>query len=410
MSTIAIIGAGPAGLTLARLLSLQQNFKVTVFEQDASASSRTTKGGSLDLHGDTGMAALREAGLVEEFLQHARYEGEDLVIADKHGNRHLDMKADVEEVKDLSEARPEIDREVLKAILLESIPPPLIKWGHHLTSVGQDGTLSFAHGAEGPFDLIVGADGAWSRVAQVLTDVRPSFSGIGGFELRIFDPAEMHPKVSDMVGRGSYFAFSDGQGVQAQRQGDGSIIVYIWERMSELFAKNLLASCDGDGGELKGKLKERFSSWDPSFLDWIDAADSKAIRAWPLYELPVGHQWRHKKGFTLIGDSGHIMTPFAGEGVNAAMKDALDLAGKIGEALKLGSSLDSAVEEYEVAAFTRNQAVQEDTMQNKILFFREDAPAGFLERMQQLMGQVPEEERERWEKMIAGVDTSHQAE
>ena len=387
---VAIIGAGPAGLTLARLLSISPHpLSLVVFEQDSSASSRTSRGGTLDLHDGTGIAALDAAGLMEKFKKKARYEGEALVIGDKHGNRQLEMKGDEEDFKDMANARPEIDREVLKDILLESIPKKIIRWGHRVRSVGPDGIILFEHGAEGPFDLIVGADGAWSKVSLLLTDVRPAFSGIGGFEMHIYDPTNSHPKVSDMIGRGSYFAFSGGQGLSGQRLGDDSIITYAWGQYPETYPKELVTECGGDGIKLKGKLKELFNSWNPEFLEWIEVADAKDIRPWPLYELPVGHSWAHKKGFTLIGDSAHQMTPFAGEGVNAAMKDALELARAIGDVLKNGGDIDFAVKSYEKESFFRNEEVQADTMQNKTLIFREDAPIGFLERMQEQMGGPP---------------------
>ena len=54
---IAIVGAGPAGLTLARLLQMKGG-TVKVFELDASATARD-QGGELDLHEDSGQVAIR---------------------------------------------------------------------------------------------------------------------------------------------------------------------------------------------------------------------------------------------------------------------------------------------------------------------------------------------------------------
>ena len=53
------------------------------------------------------------------------------------------------------------------------------------------------------------------------------------------------------------------------------------------------------------------------------------MKPWNLYELPVGHTFEHKQGYTLISDAAHLMTPFAGKGVNAGMKDALELSSTI---------------------------------------------------------------------------------
>ena len=73
---VAIVGAGPAGCTLARLLqSSNVPIKVTIFEREASLDARI-QGGTLDLHTDTGIAALKKAKLYDEFLTFARFDGE----------------------------------------------------------------------------------------------------------------------------------------------------------------------------------------------------------------------------------------------------------------------------------------------------------------------------------------------
>ena len=65
---VAIVGAGPVGLTLARLLLNKPNIDIVVFESEKSRDVRG-QGGSLDLHTTTGIAALKEAGLYDEFLE-----------------------------------------------------------------------------------------------------------------------------------------------------------------------------------------------------------------------------------------------------------------------------------------------------------------------------------------------------
>jgi 2-polyprenyl-6-methoxyphenol hydroxylase-like FAD-dependent oxidoreductase len=90
---IAIIGAGPAGLTLARLLHVSNaNVSVTLYERDASPSSRPDQGGTLDLHTDTGPAALRKCNLWDSFLKYARYDGQELVIADKNATEYVHLR------------------------------------------------------------------------------------------------------------------------------------------------------------------------------------------------------------------------------------------------------------------------------------------------------------------------------
>lgn len=60
---IVIIGAGPSGLLLARFLQLH-SISIVIYERDSSPTHRR-QGGSLDLHDNTGLKALRETGLLD---------------------------------------------------------------------------------------------------------------------------------------------------------------------------------------------------------------------------------------------------------------------------------------------------------------------------------------------------------
>src|ERR1700760_4488159 len=143
---IAIIGAGPAGLALARLLHVNK-IACTIYELDASAAERD-QGGTVDLHAQGGQHVLREAGLFEEFQKIARPEG---------------------------------DRLQLRQMLLDSIPPETVVWGKKLVSVEKSSTetetydLHFTTGTEKGFDIVIGADGAWSKVRNLLTQVKPFY-------------------------------------------------------------------------------------------------------------------------------------------------------------------------------------------------------------------------------------------
>lgn len=162
-SAIVIIGGGPCGLTLARLLECK-GIDYVVYERDESESTERA-GGSLDIHAETGQQALKDGGVFDKFKSYARYDDTSVAIADQHGNIVLQMGQ--------GRDAPEIDRGDLRKILLESIPKDKIKWGHKLisASIGEDQrpVLQFANGVVlSGLKLVVGADGAWSKVRKVV--------------------------------------------------------------------------------------------------------------------------------------------------------------------------------------------------------------------------------------------------
>ena len=208
-TSIAIIGAGPAGLTFARLLlvstlcstsNTNRKISITIFELDKGAHSRVQQGESLDLHPETGQLAVKTMGLWDEFMKYARYEGEEMVVADKHGTQILHLQ---EQASSNLDSRPEIGREQLKDILLSSVIDLAgeggIQWGRQLASIDDKGVLHFKDNTtEGPFDLVVCADGAFSKVRPVLTSTRPHYSGICGFEIGFTNPRQNMPRYSSM--------------------------------------------------------------------------------------------------------------------------------------------------------------------------------------------------------------------
>jgi 2-polyprenyl-6-methoxyphenol hydroxylase-like FAD-dependent oxidoreductase len=396
--SIAIIGAGPAGLTLALLLLKSRpsraSLTITIFDLDPSATARAHQGGTLDLHPQTGLAALKKCGLWEKALSYLRYDGEEMVIADCNGTEFLHVR-DAKELdvsgKGKWDQRPEIDREKLKELLLEAVMGcgGEVRWGKKARSVviGDEGQrVEFGDGeVEGPFDLVVGADGAWSKVRHALTDVRPRYSGICGVHGTIARPNEEFPEISKMVGRGSYFSYWGEKALMGQRLGDESIQVSCWSKRDKAFIEGVFKEMGDDLEATKGALLSEFPEWIEEMRDWVRACSS--FQPWSLYELPVGHNWEHRKGLTLIGDAAHLCSPFAGLGVNAAMKDALDLSDWIIKSISGEITLDEAIAQFEQEMFPRMKEVQEHTMRNKLTMFSKEGPVTFMTTMVGVIGQ-----------------------
>jgi 2-polyprenyl-6-methoxyphenol hydroxylase-like FAD-dependent oxidoreductase len=158
LGRIAIVGAGPGGLTLARILQLK-GVEVKVYERETSIDARS-QGGTLDLHTESGQYALQTADLFDKFQALCRPEGQDTRIIDKAGIVHLEKVGNENNYN-----RPEIDRRDLRQILLESLKPNTIAQGHNLQKIEALGNgqhkLVFDNGVTEAADLVIGADGAW---------------------------------------------------------------------------------------------------------------------------------------------------------------------------------------------------------------------------------------------------------
>lgn len=377
---VAIIGGGPAGCSLARLL-LKADISATIFEGEASPDVRG-QGGTLDLHTATGLLVLKEAELYDEFTKYARYDGEAFTLTDKTLKRYISMGG---ASSTTSRGRPEIDRIRLRQILLESIPPENIRWGCRLRGIDEeDLSLHFDHGVEKGYDLIVGADGAWSKVRPVLSPAQPVYGGLGGTSLVISEVEKRYPDLHQLVNRGSLFAFSDGKSIIAQQTGDGSLQILSWSQRDE----HWMRTCGYDvhnATEVKKVILSDLEGWAAPLRKMIQVADDDGLVARCIYELPPGHRWPSRTGVTLIGDAAHLATPFAGEGVNIAMQDALLLSRAIIAASKdtedTNSSLSKTIPPFERDMFRRGAQVHEMSHQNMLdMYFTPGAPATSVDR------------------------------
>lgn len=179
---------------------------------------------------------MKEASLFEEFQKLARPEGETLRIFSPDGTVLMDESRGEPGRPGEFANRPEIDRRQLRDLILDSLAPETVHWNASLlkfrTQDSSKVTLLFADGSEEPdFDLVIGADGAWSKVRASVSETEPFYSGIGGLDCRIPDVDTRFKKLSAHVGQGMCLNLGSDKGLMCQRNGDGSVQLYAFSQL-----------------------------------------------------------------------------------------------------------------------------------------------------------------------------------
>ena len=381
---VAIIGGGPGGLTLARLLQ-RKGVHVNVHERDENRDVRV-QGATLDLHTESGLKALEEAGLLDAFKANYRPDNDRYRVVDKQATIFYDDHTK-ESTGDFGDEffRPEIDRGPLRAILLDSLKPGTVVWDSHIVSlerIDNAWTIVFQNGNTAVADIVIGADGANSKIRPFVTPIKPFYSGVTYLTVNIEDSEKNAPKLHYLVKGGKISAMGDSKTLFLSAKGDGSLDVYIGWKADENWAKE--SGIDfKNGKQVLEWFKKEYADWDSIWFELFEHEQTHFIPR-PLYSMPLDQYWEARPDITLLGDAAHLLPP-NGEGVNAAMLDALDLT----EILTSGefTDLKSAIAHYEkqmFARFVEEGKVTEDFMDWTY------SPDG-LKMMVEMMNQLPKE-------------------
>ena len=360
---IAIVGGGPGGLTLARLLQMR-GANVAVYERDHSREARV-QGSALDLHEDSGLAALETAGLMDAFWANHRSDLDRLRLTDHSGTILHDHP------RKMSGAgkRPEIERGPLRDILLDSLIPGTVHWDRKLESSelrGNQVALHFAGADSVLADIVIGCDGANSRLRASVTPIRPEYVGVALVESVVPEAETAVPELWDLVGGAALIALGKERTVGMGTKPDGSILFYAGLKCDDAEGKRRMEEVD-TADKRVAWFHANFEGWSELWAPLFAKATSMAWR--PLLVCPPAQRWDSKPNVTLIGDAAHVMPPYAGEGVNMAMLDALVLS----RALLSATDIASAIASYEEEMFARMRHMTLDTMSNTEMFYAPDA-------------------------------------
>jgi 2-polyprenyl-6-methoxyphenol hydroxylase-like FAD-dependent oxidoreductase len=368
---IAIVGAGPGGLTLAKLLQLK-GASVQLYERDFDKNARV-QGSPLDLHDDSGLAAIRKANLFNEFKQNFLPRADRKLITNEHAEVFFsDHDTKLEENFGSEYFRPEIDRGTLRKILLESLQPETVVWDSHFISMDaqkEGWLLQFKNGSSFYADIVIAADGANSKIRPYITNIKAFYSGITMLEGNIYEAEKAAPYMNQFLNGGKIMAFGNSKDLFIGQKGNGDIGFGASFKTEE----NWVTDSGLDYADKKQVLHwftTTYSGWSSRWYELFENAVTPFIPR-PIYCMPLDQTWETLPNLTMIGDAAHVMPPFAGEGANVSMWDAMELS----ECLTSDKyhTLTEAIASFETAMRKRASVAAAESLENGERMHSEDA-------------------------------------
>ncbi|KMQ68303.1 tetracycline resistance protein [Chryseobacterium sp. FH2] len=355
---VAIIGAGPVGLTMAKLLQ-QNGVEVSVYERDKDSKTRIW-GGTLDLHAGSGQEALKKAGLLEKYYENALPMGVN--IADEHAKILSTTEITPENQFD----NPEINRNDLRNLLLDSLKTGTVIWDGKLTNLEESNgkwLLQFDNIPDETADFVIIANGGMSKARYYVNETEVEDTGTFIIQGDIPKPEVNCPEFYHLCGGKRLMAAYKGNLLVANPYNSGALTYgIIFKKPEEWSHENQLNFQNPD--EIIKFFLNRFSDWAEVYKELF--RETKFFVGLPTRKLPLNKPWKTDRPLpiTLIGDSAHLMPPFAGQGVNTGLVDTLTLS----ENLFNGKfeTIEAAINDYEQKMFVYASEAQSASSENEI--------------------------------------------
>jgi 2-polyprenyl-6-methoxyphenol hydroxylase-like FAD-dependent oxidoreductase len=376
---VAIVGGGPGGLTLARLLQLK-GVNVQVYERDINEYARV-QGAPLDMHEESGWAALRTANLVEEYKKNVIQGADKKVIVNACAEVFFSDHENKSNEELRSEPpRPEISRGALRKVLLGSLRQETVVWDSQFTSMEKQNEgwqMYFKNGSSVYADFVIAADGGNSKMRPYITEIKAFYSGVTMVEINIDNAEKAAPRIFELMNGGKIMAYGNGRNILGGQKGNGDLGFYASFKPDENWATD--GGVDfSDRTQLLTWFKKEYADWSSIWYELFDNAIMPAVPR-RIYCMPLDQNWEPLPNLTLLGDAAHVMPPFAGEGANTSMFDALELT----ECLSSDQypTLREAIAEYEKSMRHRAAKAAKQSLENGELMHCD----GALDKMLQML-------------------------
>ncbi|XWS33609.1 hypothetical protein CRYUN_Cryun22dG0097800 [Craigia yunnanensis] len=329
---ILVAGGGIGGLVFA-LAAKKKGFDVVVFEKDLSAIRGEGKyRGPIQIQSNA-LAALEaiDMEVAEKVMEAGCITGDRIngLVDGVSGTWYIKFDTFSPAVERGLPVTRVISRMTLQEILARAVGEDVIFNESNVVDFEDDGqkvTVVLENGQRYEGDLLVGADGIWSKVRNNLFGPKEAvYSGYTCYTgIADFVPADIESVgYRVFLGHKQYFVSSD--------VGAGKMQWYA-------FHEEPAGGVDSHGK--KERLLKIFEGWCDNVIDLLLATDEDAIIRRDIYDRTPSLTWGRGR-VTLLGDSIHAMQPNMGQGGCMAIEDSYQLAWELDKAWK--QSVESGI-------------------------------------------------------------------
>ncbi|GAB4846981.1 hypothetical protein Ancab_025992 [Ancistrocladus abbreviatus] len=343
---VLVAGGGIGGLVFA-LAAKRKGFEVVVFEKDLSAvRGEGQYRGPIQIQSNA-LAALEaiDMDVAEEVMKAGCITGDRIngLVDGVSGTWYIKFDTFTPAVERGLPVTRVISRMTLQQILARAVGDDVIMNESNVIGFNDDGnkvTVLLENGKTYEGDVLVGADGIWSKVRKSLFGPKEAvYSGYTCYTgIADFVPADIESVgYRVFLGHKQYFVSSD--------VGGGKMQWYA-------FHKEPPGGVDGPSGK-KQRLLKIFEGWCDNVIDLLHATDEEAMLRRDIYDRTPTLKWG-KGRVTLLGDSIHAMQPNMGQGGCMAIEDSYQLALELDKAwqksIESGTPVDivSPLKSYEI--------------------------------------------------------------